>query len=159
MDLLILDPPYNLNKAFNGQKFFKQTVEQYTAWLDRVVSALCPLLKQSASIYICGDWFSSASIFTVASAHFIVRNRITWEREKGRGAYSNWKNASEDIWFCTVSDRYTFNADAVKLKRRVVAPYRLADGTPKIGNRRRAETSETPFLQIYGRILRFRSGP
>ncbi len=130
-DLLLLDPPYNLNKAFNGQKFTRQTVETYTQWLDEIVTRFIPLLKPSASIYICGDWFSSASIFTVASSHFIIRNRITWEREKGRGSRTNWKNASEDIWFCTLSENYTFNVEAVKLRRKVVAPYRLADGTPK----------------------------
>ncbi len=59
-----------------------------------------------------------------------MRNRITWEREKGRGAKSNWKNASEDIWFCTMSNEYVFNVDAVKLKRRVIAPY-TDKGTPK----------------------------
>jgi site-specific DNA-methyltransferase (adenine-specific) len=41
------------------------------------------------------------------------------------------KNASEDIWFCTVSDDYTFNVDAVKLRRRVIAPYTDAEGRPK----------------------------
>ncbi|HEY9660133.1 MAG TPA: site-specific DNA-methyltransferase [Allocoleopsis sp.] len=131
VDLLILDPPYNLNKAFHGYRFSKQSVEDYTVWLDRVVMAFKPLLKPTASLYICGEWFTSASIFTVANAHFVVRNRITWEREKGRGAKANWKNASEDIWFCTVSDTYTFNVDAVKLRRRVLAPYRHQDGTPK----------------------------
>ncbi len=131
VDLLLLDPPYNLNKAFNGQKFFRQTVENYTQWLNEVVTSFIPLLKPSASIYICGDWFSSTSIFTVASSHFIIRNRITWEREKGRGSRTNWKNASEDIWFCTLSENYIFNVEAVKLRRKVVAPYRLADGTPK----------------------------
>ena len=59
-----------------------------------------------------------------------MRNRITWEREKGRGASKNWKNSSEDIWFCTVSDIYTFNVNAVKLKRKVMAPYK-ANGMPK----------------------------
>jgi site-specific DNA-methyltransferase (adenine-specific) len=131
VDLLILDPPYNLTKTFNTQKFTQQTVEEYTHWLDGVVTTIAPLLKPSASIYICGDWRSSASIFPVAASHFIVRNRITWEREKGRGARSNWKNASEDIWFCTVSQHYTFNVDAVKLRRKVLAPYRQVDGTPK----------------------------
>lgn len=131
VDLLILDPPYNLSKDFNGYRFAKRTVAEYTEWLDRVITAFKPLLKPTASIYICGEWFTSASIFTVASSHFVVRNRITWEREKGRGAKTNWKNASEDIWFCTVSDDYHFNVDAVKLRRRVIAPYRNRDGTPK----------------------------
>lgn len=131
VDLLILDPPYNLSKDFNGYRFSRRTVEAYTEWLDRAIAVFKPLLKNTASLYLCGEWLTSASIFTVASSHFIVRNRITWEREKGRGAKANWKNASEDIWFCTLSDNYTFNVDAVKLRRRVIAPYRNSDGTPK----------------------------
>ncbi|MGE5497424.1 MAG: DNA-methyltransferase, partial [Syntrophothermus sp.] len=95
-----------------------------------VLQLLKPLLKPTASVYICGDWLSSASIYQAASKHFIVRNRITWEREKGRGAKSNWKNAGEDIWFCTMSDEYTFNLDAVKIRRRVMAPY-TQEGKPK----------------------------
>lgn len=131
VDLLILDPPYNLTKNFNGKTFPKRSVEDYSAWLDQVIVALLPLLKPTASVYICGDWLSSASIFTVASQHLTIRNRITWEREKGRGAKTNWKNASEDIWFCTVSNHYTFNPDTVKVRRRVIAPYRDANGDPK----------------------------
>lgn len=130
VDLLILDPPYNLDKNFHGHKFTRQTIEAYTIWLDDTIADLKPLLKPTASIYICADWFSSISVFAVAATHFTVRNRITWEREKGRGAKANWKNAIEDIWFCTLSDTYTFNVDAVKLRRKVLAPYRQ-NGIPK----------------------------
>lgn len=130
VDLLILDPPYNLDKDFHGHKFTRQTIEAYTIWLDDAIATLKPLLKPTASIYICADWFSSISVFAVAASYFTVRNRITWEREKGRGARTNWKNSSEDIWFCTMSNTYTFNVEAVKLRRRVLAPYRQ-DGTPK----------------------------
>lgn len=131
VDLLVLDPPYNLTKNFNGYRFSRRAVDTYTDWLEQVVQILKPLLKPTASVYICGDWFSSTSIFLVATRHFIVRNRITWERDKGRGAQANWKNASEDIWFCTLSEQYTFNATAVKLRRRVLAPYRDPAGSPK----------------------------
>lgn len=131
VDLLVLDPPYNLTKSFNGRKFCKRSVEDYATWLDQCIRTFKPLLTPTASIYICGDWLSSASIFTVASEHFKVHNRITWEREKGRGAKTNWKNASEDIWFCTLSGQYTFNVESVKLRRKVMAPYRQGDGTPK----------------------------
>ncbi|MCA1626323.1 MAG: site-specific DNA-methyltransferase, partial [Acidobacteria bacterium] len=88
------------------------------------------LLKPTASIYICGDWRSSSAIQSIGMKHFKLRNRITWEREKGRGAKANWKNAAEDIWFFTVSDKYVFNAEAVKIKRKVIAPY-IEDGKPK----------------------------
>lgn len=52
------------------------------------------------------------------------------ERKVG-GAKSNWKNASEDIYFCTKSKDYTFNVDAVKIKKKVIAPYKNEDNSPK----------------------------
>jgi len=131
VDMIILDPPYNLNKKFGDVYFARRSVDEYSDWLRGVLRSLVRVLKTTATVYICGDWHSSASIYAAASEFFAVRNRITWEREKGRGALSNWKNASEDIWYCTVSDNYTFNVDAVKLRRKVIAPYRTAEGAPK----------------------------
>src|SRR5213594_2530605 len=54
VDLLFLDPPYNLKKSFHGARFEKRSVAEYTEWLDQFVTALVPLLKPTASIYICG---------------------------------------------------------------------------------------------------------
>jgi site-specific DNA-methyltransferase (adenine-specific) len=130
VDLLFIDPPYNLNKIFNASSFRKRDLEAYSQWLDTYLSGLTPVLKSTASIYICSDWQSSPAVFDAIKDRFQIRNRITWEREKGRGASQNWKNTSEDIWFCTVSDTYTFNVDAVKLKRKVKAPYTI-NGKPK----------------------------
>lgn len=131
VDLLFVDPPYNMDKVFGAERFKSMSDEDYAGWLDSWLSKCVRLLKPEASIYICGDWKSSSAIQRVAERHFTVRNRITWEREKGRGALSNWKNSSEDIWFCTMSDVYHFDADAVKLKRKVVAPYTDENGAPK----------------------------
>ena len=130
VDLLIADPPYNLDKNFNSGKFKRLTVEQYMEYTDQWLKLTIPLLKDDASIYICCDWQSSPAIYLVMKKYFHIRNRISWQREKGRGALNNWKNGMEDIWFATVSDNYTFNAGAVKMRRRVIAPYR-SDGKPK----------------------------
>jgi len=54
-------------------------------------------LAPGGSLYLCGDWKSAAPIHMVLDRHLLVRNRITFEREKGRGAKANWKNCSEDI--------------------------------------------------------------
>lgn len=131
VDLLFLDPPYNMKKKFNAAAFAQRSIEEYTEWMDEWLSKLVHCLKPDASVYICGDWRSSTAIELVARKHFLIRTRITWEREKGRGAKANWKNASEDIWFCTMSNDYTFNLDAVKLKRKVLAPYTHDNGEPK----------------------------
>lgn len=129
-DPLILDPPYNRARNFNGNHFRKRGKEDYQAWFGHAVESLLPSLKPSATIYVCSDWQTSVLMAPILESFFHVRNRITWEREKGRGAKSNWKNNTEDIWFCTVSHDYHFNVEAVKLKRRVRAPYR-ANGMPK----------------------------
>lgn len=131
VDLLFVDPPYNLNKAFNLTSFKEMESEKYELWLDSWVAKLVRILKPNASFYICGDWKSSGAIFNVIKKYFKIQNRITFEREKGRGAKRNWKNCSEDIWFCTTSNKYYFDVDAVKIKRTVIAPYKDKDGKPK----------------------------
>jgi len=131
VDLMIVDPPYNLDKSFNQSEFKSLPAHEYTAWIERWMLAIHKVLRDDASVYICSDWRSSRAVQTAAEKCFVVRNRITWEREKGRGSLTNWKNCSEDIWFCTVGKQYTFNVDAVKLKRKVVAPYTDKHGDPK----------------------------
>jgi len=131
IDLMIIDPPYNLTKKYGENKFSKTSDSNYELWLDSWIPEIKKSLKKNASLYVCCDWQSSKSIQTVLEKYFVIRNRITWEREKGRGALSNWKNCSEDIWYCTVSDDYYFDVESVKLKRKVIAPYRSASGSPK----------------------------
>ena len=145
VDLLVLDPPYNLNKRFGDNTFSKRPVDEYTDWLGTALDVLLPLMKTTGTVYICGDWHTSASIFAAASSRLRIRNRITWEREKGRGAKSNWKNSSEDIWFCTVGEDFTFNVETVKLRRKVIAPYRNGDGSPKDW----AETNDGNFRDTH----------
>ena len=130
IDLLFVDPPYNLDKKFNLTVFKEMENEKYAEWLDSWLSKTVRLLKNNASVYICGDWKSSPAIYNVAKKYFRIKNRISWEREKGRGAKSNWKNCSEDIWYCTMSNNFTFNIEDVKIKRKVLAPYK-ENGKPK----------------------------
>ena len=133
VDLIVADPPYNRTKAFHGGVFSKKTAAEYEAYTRAWLEAVRPLLKKNGSIYVCCDWETSLIVARVLGEGFTIRNRITWQREKGRGAKRNWKNGMEDIWFATAGDDYTFNIDNVKQRRQVIAPYR-ADGKPKDWN-------------------------
>ncbi|MDR1052638.1 MAG: site-specific DNA-methyltransferase [Planctomycetaceae bacterium] len=130
VDLMIIDPPYNLAKDFHGFKFLKTDDETYLEYLRSWFPKIMNTLKPTGSVYICGDWKSTFCLYQVMRDFTTIRNRITWQREKGRGAKTNWKNAAEDIWFGTKGKEYYFNADAVKQKRKVIAPYR-ENGKPK----------------------------
>lgn len=129
-DLMIVDPPYNISKDYHGFKFGSKDNLNYEIYTKSWIEATLPILKENSSIYVCCDWKSSLIIGKILSEYFNIQNRITWQREKGRGAKSNWKNAMEDIWFATVSNKYTFNLDKVKVRRKVIAPYRK-EGKPK----------------------------
>ena len=129
-DLMIVDPPYNLTKDYTGESFRKMKPGEYEEYTRRWLDATRHVLKENGSVYVCCDWESSLIIGKLLGEYYTVRNRITWQREKGRGSKSNWKNSMEDIWFATRSDEYKFNIDDVKIRRRVIAPYR-DEGEPK----------------------------
>ena len=129
-DLLIIDPPYNLDKNFNGFKFSKSSDDAYLEYLKSWFPKIMNTLKPNGSVYICGDWKSTFCLYQIMRDYTVIRNRIIWQREKGRGAKANWKNATEDIWYGTKSEEYYFDVEAVKQKRKVIAPYR-ENGKPK----------------------------
>lgn len=130
-DLIIIDPPYNLSKDFNGWSFSAISSEKYAEYLRTWFHKVCDKLKPGGSLYMCGDWKCTSALQTVVEERLTVLNRITWQREKGRGAKSNWKNSMEDIWFAVKDpNNYYFDVESVKMKRRVRAPYKV-DGEPK----------------------------
>lgn len=144
-DLIIIDPPYNLTKNFNGNVFNARSEKSYDEYLESWFPLVCKKLKPNGSLYLCGDWKCTSSLQRIMEKYLCVLNRITWQREKGRGAKSNWKNSMEDIWFGVADcNDYYFDVDAVKLKRRVIAPYKV-DGKPKDWD----ETSDGNFRLTY----------
>ena len=130
-DLIIIDPPYNLDRNFSGLKFKRKKDEDYYDYLESWFQKVVNTLKPDGSLYICGDWKSTAALYRVMNKYLTVLNRITWQREKGRGSDKNWKNSMEDIWFAVRDPQaYYFNVEAVKIRRKVLAPYKK-DGQPK----------------------------
>ncbi|MDH6341271.1 site-specific DNA-methyltransferase (adenine-specific) [Parabacteroides sp. PFB2-12] len=130
-DLVVIDPPYNLDKDFHGFKFKSSDntgyLEYLRSWFPKVVA----LLKDNGSLYLCGDWKCTSALQQVMEENMTIMNRITWQREKGRGALTNWKNGMEDIWFGVKNkNNYYFDVESVKMKRKVIAPYKV-DGKPK----------------------------
>ena len=144
-NLIIVDPPYNLSKDFHGVTFNAMTSDSYEKYLREWFYKICDKLSDNGTLYMCGDWKCTSSMQKAISERLSIINRITWQREKGRGAMSNWKNSMEDIWFAVKkANDYYFNVEAVMSKRRVLAPYR-DNGKPKDWN----ETDYGNFRTTY----------
>ena len=130
VDLLIADPPYNMNKAFHTESFKKQSAQEYARYTRMWIEKALPLLKDNATVYVCCDWYSGMVIGSVLQEYFYVNNRVTWQREKGRGSQKGFKNGMEDIWCASVGREPVFHPERVMLRKRVIAPYR-ENGAPK----------------------------
>lgn len=125
-DLIIADPPYNLDKKFGDLEFGRMKEKEYEDYLRSWFYKVCDKLKDDGTLYMCGDWKCCSSMQRVIEERLTIVNRITWQREKGRGAKGNWKNGMEDIWMAVKNPRdFYFDVDAVMMKRRVMAPYKV----------------------------------
>ena len=83
-DLIIIDPPYNLSKNYNGNKFNAMKEAEYRKYLRTWFKDVCRKLKPNGSLYLCGDWKCTSALQDVMMEELTILNRITWQREKGR---------------------------------------------------------------------------
>ena len=136
-NLILLDPPYNITKQYDKTKFNAMSDDEYYNYILDIFKKCLRILKDNGTMYVCGDWKTSyiqrkALEYLENQGQCDVINRITWSRDKGRGANNNWKNNIEDIWM-VVKDKnnYYFNLDAVRMKKTVLAPYKDKNGNNK----------------------------
>ena len=102
VDLILLDPPYNITKKYSNTIFKAMGDDEYYEYIYDVLIKCLSKLKNTGTMYVCGDWKTSyiqrKALETLENAGLCeVINRITWARDKGRGAANNWKNNIEDI--------------------------------------------------------------
>lgn len=114
VDLAIIDPPYNMNKADWDRFKNHETFLNFTFnWIDQ----LLPTLKNTASLYIFNTPFNSAHILQyLVDKGLFFQNWITWDKRDGFN-YSTKKytHGQETILFFTKSKNYTFNADDIRI--------------------------------------------
>ena len=128
-----------------GKRFKSMKSQDYEEYLRSWFYKVCDKLTSDGTLYMCGDWKCTASIQKIIEERLTILNRITWQREKGRGAKNNWKNSMEDIWFAVKDlNNYYFDIESVKIKKKVIAPYKI-NGQPKDWQ----ETSEGNFRLTY----------
>tara|TARA_X000000950_G_C13853628_1_gene635636 strand:+ start:64 stop:966 length:903 start_codon:yes stop_codon:yes gene_type:complete len=130
VDLFFTDPPYFTTGIYWDNQWKNNT--EYYDWCKVWIQNMHTQLRDTGSAYVCCQWPHSGQYqVMLQDAGFVIQNRITWKKDKGKGSNSNWKQMHEDIWFVTKSKNYTFNIDDVKEEKKVIAPYRDEEGNPK----------------------------
>lgn len=114
IDLAIIDPPYNMDKAdWDTFTNFDAYLSFTYSWID----LLLPKLKKNASVYLFNTPYNNAFILQyLVAKNLLFRNWITWYKKDGFSASSKrYVNNQESILFFTVSKQYTFNADDIRV--------------------------------------------
>jgi len=114
IDLILTDPPYNMNKEYwdkfdNLEKFLEFTYK----WIDMCI----PKLKENGSIYIFNNPFNSAFILTHLHTRGLnYKNTIIWNRKDGiSSSKKRYNQNQEQILFFTKNNKdYTFNYDDIR---------------------------------------------
>jgi len=114
VDLILTDPPYNMNKEYwdkfeSLEKFLEFTYK----WLDICIDKL----KDNGSLYVFNNPFNSAFILThLHNKGLNYKNTIIWNRKDGiSSSKKRYNQNQEQILFFTKSlKNYTFNYDDIR---------------------------------------------
>lgn len=111
VDLIIADPPYNLNKDFGNKSDKWQEVGDWVTWSKNWIDVAVKKLKPTGSIFIYGihHYLCYLQVY-LYEKELKYRRQIIWYYENGFSGYVNTPAANYEpiLWF-TKSDDYTYH--------------------------------------------------
>jgi len=119
VDLLIADPPYNLNKDY-GNKSDSQSFEEYINFTEAWTKEAVRVLKPTGTMYIFMGFRFISYLYQILEQknklNFV--NWICWYYTQGIGKKKGFSPRHDDILMFTRTDKYTFNLDAVRIPQK-----------------------------------------
>ena len=111
IDLIIADPPYNLNKDFGNKSDKWDDIEEWVKWSQKWLDIAIKKLKPTGSIFVYGihNYLCFLQIHLYKRG-LKYRRQIIWHYENGFSGYVNSPSAHYEpiIWF-SKSDTYTYH--------------------------------------------------
>jgi DNA modification methylase len=115
IDLIIADPPYFKMVKDKWDNQWK-TEEEFYNWCEQWISECYRVLKSTGSLYIYGG---SPFIFEICNIarkiNLQFNNAIVWYFGTGMGGTKKYRIEHENLLFFTKSNKYTYNADAIRV--------------------------------------------
>ncbi len=129
VDLIFVDPPYNIGKNFNGLKDKWKSDEDYLNWCYQWIDLLLKKLKKTGSLYIMTSTQFIPNFDIYLRNKIEILSRIVWSYDSsGVQAKNYYGSMYEPILFC-VKDRknYTFNSDEILVEAKTGSKRKLID--------------------------------
>lgn len=129
VDLIFVDPPYNIGKNFAGRKDKWKTDEDYLQWCYEWIDLCIKKLKPNGSFYVMTSTQFMPYFDIYIRDKMTILSRIVWAYDSsGVQAKNFFGSMYEPILFC-VKDKnnYTFNADDILVEAKTGAKRKLID--------------------------------
>jgi adenine-specific DNA-methyltransferase len=139
IDLIFIDPPYNIGKNFNGRMDKWQSEEAYLKWCYQWLDLCINKLKTSGSMYVMASTQCMPYIDLYMRKRMTVLSRIIWFYDSsGVQAKKYYGSLYEPILFCVKdANNYTFNSKDILVQAKTGAVRKLIDyrkQTPTVYN-------------------------
>ena len=131
IDLIFVDPPYNIGKIFNGFSENKRWAsdEDYLEWSYKWIDLCIKKLKSNGTLYLMAatQFIPYFDIYVRKKLHVI--SRIVWYYDSsGVQARKYFGSLYEPILFCVKDEKkYTFNSKDILVEARTGAVRKLID--------------------------------
>ncbi len=164
IDLIFVDPPYNIGKNFNGLKDKWNTDEDYLNWCYQWIDLCIAKLSNTGSMYIMTATQFMPYFDIYIRKKLSILSRIIWNYDSsGVQAKKYYGSLYEPILFC-VKDKnnYTFNANDILVEAKTGAKRKLIDyrkAVPTVYNSHKVPGNVWNFSRVRYRMDEYENHP
>lgn len=164
VDLIFVDPPYNIGKNFNGLKDKWGSEEEYLNWSYSWIDLCISKLKSNGSMYIMTATQFMPFFDIYIRKKLSILSRIVWSYDSsGVQAKKYYGSLYEPILFC-VKDKnnYTFNASDILVEAKTGAKRKLIDyrkSIPTVYNSQKVPGNVWNFSRVRYRMEEYENHP
>lgn len=129
IDLIFIDPPYNIGKDFNTTKDKWETDEEYLNWSYKWIDMCIEKLRSNGTLYIMTSTKYMPYFDIYIREKMTILSRIAWYYDSsGVQAKKYFGSLYEPILFCVKDIKnYCFNANEILVEAKTGAKRKLID--------------------------------
>ena len=164
IDLIFVDPPYNIGKNFNGLKDKWKNEDDYLSWCYQWIDLCIQKLKPSGSMYIMTSTQFMPYFDIFIRKKMVILSRIVWSYDSsGVQAKNYYGSMYEPILFC-VKDKnnYTFNAKDIMVEAKTGSKRKLIDyrkNPPQVYSSEKVPGNVWDFARVRYRMDEYENHP
>ncbi|MDV2859785.1 adenine-specific DNA-methyltransferase [Psychrobacter sp. CAM01] len=164
IDLIFLDPPYNIGKNFAGFDDKWSSDIEYAEWAYQWIDECIRVLKPNGSMYLMTSTQAMPYLDLYIRNKLKVLSRIVWSYDSsGMQAKNFYGSLYEPILYCVKNSKdYCFNSDDILVEAKTGAKRKLIDyrgDTPKPYNTKKVPGNVWEFPRVRYRMPEYEKHP